>query len=512
MNDYPHDVQQLAGRDAAPKNSIFSQFAAPISEVPDVLPANLMPYRHLDPVLDDPSATGPDWDTIFGRDLELTDTKEGLRSQKVNRNIAEIASAIRNRCEFLHIAGHLAVFEPPCWKILGHGEALRFVKRAAEELFPSDAKYLNCRQYEEIVSHLRLDFKTPCQKEIPTPDYRYLCCRDYMYDWRTGRCLPHNSKYQYFSYLDIDAESIGSCDGAHWEMFLDDMTGGDSILRQRILEMIGVILSGYPSKSFFFLTGESGTGKSQLVNFLRDVLGTSACVALNDISQLGQKWTTGSVFGKLLCLCGDVPDAPLDSRTIGTIKQLTGDDLIRGEFKYKDAFMFDNMAKLLFVSNYPLRIPNPEREQALLERLVVIPCRNPVARECQIPNLHELLYEEAGYIVDLAMRALADLDDRNGVFTSLPEDFGWEPAQVSNMDRAIMEFVHKYCVREEGASCWVSEVFQAFQAHFPEENLRDSQFSKALLRLFPEVKKVRSSSGRKYNGLRLAETDYGNPS
>lgn len=80
------------------------------------------------------------------------------------------------------------------------------------------------------------------------------------------------------------------------------------------------------------------------------------------------------------------------------------------------------------------------------------------------------------------------------------------------MDRAIMKFVHQYCVREEGAPCLVSEVFQAFQAYFPEEDLRAWQFSKTLCRMFPEVKRVCSSSARKYSGLRLAETDHGNPS
>lgn len=91
--------------------------------------------------------------------------------------------------------------------------------------------------------------------------------------------------------------------------------------------------------------GESGTGKSQLSNFLRNLLENDACFALNDISQLGERWTTGSLLGKLLCICGDVPNAPLTSKAIGTIKQLTGDDLIRGEFKYQNAFTFENTAK-----------------------------------------------------------------------------------------------------------------------------------------------------------------------
>lgn len=359
--------------------------------------------------------------------------------------------------------------------------------------------------WPDDISRLQHDCGTKFLHVVPPVDYHYLCCRDCMYDWRNRTCLPHSSSFMRFSYLDLDAESIGCGGGTHWEMVLDHLTGGDAALRKRILQMIAVILAGYPSKSFFFLEGESGTGKSQLVNFLRDVLGDSACVALNDISQLGQKWTTGSIFGKLLCLCGDMPDALLDSKTIGTIKQLTGDDLIRGEFKYKDAFMFENTAKLLFVSNYPLRISNPDREQALLERLVEIPCRNPVAREDQIPHLHEILYEEAGYIVGLAMEALAELESENGEFTPLPEVFTSPMVQAPDKERAVMEFVQRHCILEEGASCAVNDAFQAFQAAFPEVEMAVGQFSKTLCSLYPQIERRRSKDTREYDGMGLAD-------
>lgn len=498
--------QQPPSQDTTPTSYIFSQFGAPASEVADTLPADLVPCRHSDLMLDDPSVSWPQWDTIFGKDTKLTNTEAGLRSQRVNQNIAEIAAAIRNRYKFASISGKLAIYEPPCWRIMNQEEALSFVAETVDKLFPADAEYLNSRQHKEIVFLLKHDRGTKFLREIPPIDYQYMCCRDYMYDWRAGTCYPHSSSFLRFSYLDFDAESIGSCDGTHWEMFLDNLTDGNDALRQRVLEMIGVILTGYPSKSFFFLEGESGTGKSQLVNFLRDVLGESACVALNDVSQLGQKWTTGSIFGKLLCLCGDMPDAPLDNKTIGTIKQLTGDDLIRGEFKYGDAFMFENTAKLLFVSNYPLQIPNRSREQALLKRLVEIPCLNPVAREDQIPSFHEILSQEAGYIVDLAMEALAELELRNGVFTPLPETFAVVMVQAPDNERSIIEFVRGHCILEEGASCAVTDAFQSFQSYFPEIEMAVGQFSKMLCSIYPQIERRRSKDTRKYYGMRLADT------
>lgn len=499
-------LSYMASDNSQPGSDLFKDFAVLSSQIPESFPVDLVPCHHEEPKLNDPTLSEPDWNRVFSGDLRLTNAMEGLRSQKINRNISEIADAILRRNEFVAIFSLLAVYEPPCWKIMNQEEALSFVDKTVDELFPADAEYLNSRQHKEIVFLLKHDRGTKFLQEIPPMDYQYLCCRDYMYDWRTGTCHPHSSSFLRFSYLDLDAESIGNCDGTYWEMFLDNLTDGDTALRQRVLEMIGVILTGYPSKSFFFLEGESGTGKSQLVNFLRDVLGKSACVALNDASQLGEKWTTGSIFGKLLCLCGDIPDAPLDKKTIGTIKQLTGDDLIRGEIKYGDAFMFENTAKLLFVSNYPLQIPNRSREQALLERLVEIPCLNPVAREDQIPSFHEILYQEAGYIVDLAMEALVDLEARNGIFTPLPETFTSAMVQAPDNERSIIEFVQGHCLLEEGSSCAVTDVFQSFQSFFPEVEMAVGQFSKTLCSIYPQIERRRSKDTRKYYGMRLADT------
>lgn len=490
--------------DDSPEESDFSQFIIPWSEASDSIPADQMPRRHSLPSLeDDPSIIFPQWNTIFCNDLNLTNGREGLLGQKVNQDITEIAEAIQHRFEFVAISGQLAVYEDPCWKIMGQDEIIRFVKKNVHDLFPEEGKCLNVRQWGEIANHLLHDERIALFQEIPAPDSRYLCCRDCLYDWRSGKCIPHNSSFWRFSFLDLNAEEIGNCDGPYWEQFLDNLTGGDNQLRQRILEMIGVILSGYPSKAFFFMQGESGTGKSQLVNFLKDVLGTGACMALNDISQLGQKWTTGSLFGKLLCLCGDMPDAPLDSRTIGTIKQLTGDDLIRGELKYKNAFNFENTAKLLFVSNYPLQIPNQYQEAAFLNRLVVIPCRNPVPQNQQIPALHNLLHQEAGYIVGLALDALCALEDGNGAFTPLSDDANAASVRMSEEEELICDFVQDCCVLSEDASCAVGEVFQAFRTYAPEVQLAPANFSKLIYRLFPQVESSRSNSARMFRGLCL---------
>lgn len=201
----------------------------------------------------------------------------------------------------------------------------------------------------------------------------------------------------------------------------------------------------------------------------------------------------------------------LDSKAIGTIKQLTGDDLIRGEFKYKDAFTFENTAKLLFVSNYPLQIPNQYQETALLNRLIVIPCRNPVPQEQQIPALHTWLHREAGYIVNLALEALRELEDRNGVFTPLAENDCLSLIRMSDEEEQIRDFVHDCCILGEDASCKVGDLFQTFRRYAPEVQLASANFSKLIYQLFPQVKPGRSSQARMFRGICLADSSQNQP-
>ena len=489
-----------------PFQAFLAQIAGVAHNNTDMIPHEDIPAPCQEPVWTDPTIPNVDMSAAFSpAHPALTDPNEGIRSQKTNRNITEIVDAIVSCFAFLVIGGILFFYQSPIWVMIEGYNLMRFVSDAIRHLFPDDAPYLSSRDRREIAEQLRCHPATKHLERLPNMNYDYLCCQDSMYDWHSGKLIPHDGSFYSFFALKMNASDIGNCEGRYWEKFLYDLTAGDDTLRQRILEVIGVILTGYPTKAFFLLQGAGNTGKSQLVNFIRYLLGESACFALNDVSQLGDKFTPGALWGKLLCLCGDMPDAPLSSKAIGTIKQLTGEDLIRGEIKYKNAFTFDNTAKLLFVSNYPLQIPNAQQEQALLDRLVVIPCRNSIPKEEQIPQLYQHLLEEAGYIVDLAMDALRDFEERNGVFTPLTESVVEGAISVPDADQSLMDFIQDRCVLEDGAKCSVGELFDAYCDYEPEEHLDRTQFTKRLIRCFPSVETFRTGKERGYKGIRLVD-------
>lgn len=479
-----------------------SSFLAQPGELPL---SEAIPSHHQEPSVDDPFRSFPDLEKILSEKPSLSDVDKGLRRQIVKRNLKEIAERLMEHCTFALFHKDLAVYQPPRWRMLDRETRGAFLEKEVASLFPKEFEFLGISDYQEIFAHLKNSSRINRLERIPAPDYRYLCCEDCAYDCREKRCVPHSERFFNFHTLNFRAEEIGQCGGTCWDRFLEDLTGGDDCLLQRILEMIGMIITGYPSKSFFLLQGASGTGKSQLANFLRNLLGNDACFALNDISQLGDRWTPGALHGKLLCICGDVPDGPLTSKAIGTIKQLTGDDLIRGEVKYQNAFTFENTAKLLFVSNYPLQISSSQKEQALLQRLVFIPCRYPVPTDRQIPRLHEHLLQEAGYIVGLALEALDDLIARNGVFTPIKTDVSEVLFPGKGRGEEIFHFVHDCCLLEEEATCSVSALFSAFQEYTPESRLKAAEFSKCLAKEFSELHRFHTKDVRGFQGIRLKD-------
>ena len=80
-----------------------------------------------------------------------------------------------------------------------------------------------------------------------------------------------------------------------------------------------------------------------------------------------------------------------------SLKQFVGDDPIKVEQKYKDSRTIYQKPLLLFAGNHPIRISNITQEQALFNRMVVIPFQNPVAPAQMRQQLYKSLLEEAPY-------------------------------------------------------------------------------------------------------------------
>lgn len=440
------------------------------------------------------------------RSSPLSDPGSGLRRQGTALNLTEVTRAIVDHVPLMVVADSLAWYHAPCWRLLTKRQAIRAIEEVTYALYPQDALYISRRQFEDIYQALLYSPKLTSLDVIPAPSEQVLCCRDCMIDLQTGSRYPHHPKYLRFSFLDLQANDLGRGTGEHFENFIATVTDGNMALRQRVLEMIGVILTGAPAKCFFYLWGASGSGKTQLAKFLEVLLGYENCYSISGINALAERWTTGMLVGKLLCICGDIPDRPLNNEAISRIKQISGGDRINGERKQMNPFTFECVTKLLLVGNYPLHILPSQRESALMDRLVEIYFPTAIPRDEQEPNFYRTLLEESGYIVGKALDALAALRNRGYIFTEteLPSQ-----ALISHRP-SLDDFISDCCEFDDEAITPTSELYHAFCALCPTGTppiYSLAQFGYHLSQHYPALQPVRSSKMRGYRGIRLCRPD-----
>ena len=331
-------------------------------------------------------------------------------------------------------------------------------------------------------------------------------CRDGVFDLETMRPRNVRPDDYFFSCCDVPVDEIGEGSGKHFENFLAFVGEGNPVIRQQILEMIGVIISGYMPKKFFLLLGPRDTGKSQIMNLLRNLIGDQCTQSISDPNELSGPWMSGSLIGKRLCYCPDAARVTFSQKSAAALKQLTGDDLIQANIKYKQPLTFRNEAKIVFVSNYPLMIP---RDEAVESRILTIPFSVSIPKERQIPHFSELLYRERGYIVGAAIEALKDLADRHFQFTRA-DSVTQVPtcAFGGSIMEQIARFVEERCQLDPDGKEYSDTLYQAFCA-FSEGNGGSSVsrevFSRTLNSIVEGLESLHTSRQRGYRGIRLRD-------
>lgn len=125
-------------------------------------------------------------------------------------------------------------------------------------------------------------------------------------------------------------------------------------------------------KTFMILLGKSNTGKSVLIRFFENLVGTCNTSALS-MHELNMRFYPSQLYGRVLNACGDNNSLPLSS--IDNLKKITGGDLIMHEKKGKEPFFFVPFCKLIFSFNQmPLQLE--EKSNAFYKRMRILSMEN----------------------------------------------------------------------------------------------------------------------------------------
>lgn len=150
---------------------------------------------------------------------------------------------------------------------------------------------------------------------------------------------------------------------------LDRLACDDSEVRALLEEMVGYCL--YRRNELgkaFILIGDKSNGKSTFLHMVKNMMGNENIASL-DLKELGDRFKTAELFGKLANIGDDIGDEFIANASI--FKKLVTGDQVNVERKGKDPFEFINYAKFLFSANVIPRIK--DKTGAVQRRLTIVP-------------------------------------------------------------------------------------------------------------------------------------------
>ena len=245
------------------------------------------------------------------------------------------------------------------------------------------------RVYNLILADYRLTKKN---EEINQYPPHWINFKNGMYDPVTKTMHPHKPGYYSINQVPHEYDEKAEYAGTVAEKFFKGIFP-DEQDREMFFAFCGYCMTADTSlQKFMILIGVPGSGKSTALNMLIDAVGADnvSCITLQD---LNERFTPTELLGKLLNACADLPKKALDQ--VDAIKRITGEDLVKGEYKGGKVFAFRSYAKLIFSAN-EMPVNLDEKSEAFYRRMLSIEV---LQRGAEISNLKEgLAYSMPGFI------------------------------------------------------------------------------------------------------------------
>ena len=252
----------------------------------------------------------------------------------------------------------------------------------------------------EIIAQLKTPDHIRTIDEMNTHPAQYICFRNGVYDPLEKKMLPHDPKYLFMNQIPFDYEPGKNPEGDKIEKFFSDIKLSPEN-RVMLLSFIGLCMTSDTSlQKFLVLKGTPGTGKSQLLNLVKHIVGEVNCSAesLEEIN--GNRFRAYNVLGKLCNINADLTtEGAIDP---AMIKQIVGEDTVSVERKNGQAIKITPYAKFMFAMNgFPVI---KAKDSSFYRRVMVLP----VTSEPKVINTHlqEELRSQSEYLIDEAVKAL----------------------------------------------------------------------------------------------------------
>lgn len=267
----------------------------------------------------------------------------------------KFAEYLKNAKHIVRINGQLHIYKDGIY-VPGY----RAIESEMIQLIP----HLRDAQRKEVLKYLELLVST-----VKAADPRYIAFKNGIYDVAEEQIVPpspdlvitnrieHNFNPDAYSEIMDSALNAWACD--------------DPEIRALLEECVGYCF--YRKNSFgkaFILTGDKANGKSTFLDVVAAILGEDNISTL-DIKELGDRFSTATMFGKLANIADDIGDDFLQGTQVSVFKKVVTGNRIKAERKGQDPFEFAPYVKILASANEIPRMR--DRTGAVQSRLVIIP-------------------------------------------------------------------------------------------------------------------------------------------
>lgn len=222
---------------------------------------------------------------------------------------------------------------------------------------------LNKQKRNEVMSYLDLLIR---DNTLPS-DAAYIAFKNGVYNIDTDTFEDFNSDLIITNKINYNYNPAAYSEIA--DKTLNKLACNDKNIRALLEEVIGyTFYRRNELRKAFILTGDKHNGKSTYLDMIAQLLGVENTTAL-DLKELGDRFKTAELFGKLANIGDDIGDEFIANPAI--FKKVVSGDRVNAERKGQDPFDFTCYAKMLFSANSIPRIK--DKSGAVIDRLIIVP-------------------------------------------------------------------------------------------------------------------------------------------
>lgn len=305
-----------------------------------------------------------------------------------------------------------------------------------------------------------LDYMELICDELAPSDARYIAFNNGVYDVVDDELKPFSTELVITNKVPWDYVPDAYSELA--DKTLTKLSCADETIRALLEECIGYCF--YRRNELgkaFILTGDKSNGKSTFLDVLKYILGEGNISAL-DLKELGDRFNTSMMFGKLANIGDDIGDDFLQGSQVSIFKKIVTGNRIKAERKGQDPFEFNPYIKLLFAANDIPRMK--DKTGAVLRRLVIIPFNASFSKSDPDydPYIKYKLIEQSSieYLIQLGIAGLKRVIENNEFTKS--EKVDKEVKEYEEENNPIVAFIED-CGVEMIENELTADVYKRYQ-------------------------------------------------